>query len=119
MAALEQQNQNPVAQGLTEPTNWQNDQLMASTLLEAVDTTKTLPSNFNFTGPYANKWNGPTGFTGGMANWYTYMLSYYGQSPNTQNAQQSTQQDQTFTNVNEQAPEVQMETSSQGWKDEE
>lgn len=119
MAALEQQNQNPVAQGLTEPTNWQNDQLMASTLLEAVDTTKTLPSNFNFTGPYANKWNGPTGFTGGMANWYTYMLSYYGQSPNTQNAQQSTQQDQTFTNVNEQVPEVQMETSSQGWKDEE
>jgi type IV pilus secretin PilQ/predicted competence protein len=119
MAALEQQNQNPVAQGLTEPTNWQNDQLMASTLLEAVDTTKTLPSNFNFTGPYANKWNGPTGFTGGMANWYTYMLSYYGQSPNTQNAQQSTQQDQTFTNVNEQVNEVQMETSSQGWKDEE
>jgi len=118
MAALEQQNQNPVAQGLTEPTNWQNDQLMASTLLEAVDTNKTLPSNFNFAGPYANKWNGPTGFTGGMSNWYTFLLSYYGQSPNIQNAQQQLQQDQAFTNVNEQVPEVQIETSSQGWSDE-
>jgi hypothetical protein len=29
------------------------------------------------------------------------------------------QQDQTFSNVNEQVPEAQIETSSQGWNDDE
>jgi type IV pilus assembly protein PilQ len=117
--AIAAQNENPVEQGLTQPTNWQNDQLMASTLLEQVNTNQTLPSNFTYSGPYANKWNGPTGFTGGLSNWYTYLLSYYGQSPNVQNAQQITQPGQTFTNVNEQPVEAQIESSSQGWNDEE
>ncbi|HLP84558.1 MAG TPA: hypothetical protein VK157_09425 [Phycisphaerales bacterium] len=115
--ALNEMNQNPVQTGLTQ----QSDLLMASTLLESVDTSKTLPTNFNFNGPVANKWNGPTGFTGGLSNWYTYMLSYYGQTSNVQNALQPTQQDQQqqFSNVNEQLTDVKIETSSQGWKDEE
>ncbi len=119
LKALNAMNNNPVAEGFAQPVA-ASDQLMASTLLEAVDTSKTMPSNFNFSGPYANKWTGPTGFTSGMNNWYTYLLSFYGQSPNVKNAQtQPVQQNQTFSNVNEQVPEAQIETSSQGWNDDE